>query len=44
MNSKVISGIILLLLFVINQAFTNCGVDHSDGVEMLMEEKGFAVL
>ena len=31
MNSKVISGIILLPLFIINQAFANCGVDHGDG-------------
>ena len=31
MNSKVISGIILLSLFIINQAFANCGGDHSEG-------------
>ncbi len=31
MNSKVISGIILLSLFIINQAFANCGGDHGDG-------------
>jgi len=31
MNSKVISSIILLSLFIINQAFANCGGDHGDG-------------
>ena len=31
MNSKVISGIIILSLFIINQTFANCGGDHSDG-------------
>ena len=31
MNSKVISGIILLSLFIMNQTFANCGGDHSDG-------------
>ena len=31
MNSKVISGIILLSLFIINQAFANCGGDHTEG-------------
>ena len=31
MNSKIISGIILLSLFIINQAFANCGGDHTDG-------------
>ena len=31
MNRKVISGIILLSLFIINQVFANCGVDHNVG-------------
>ena len=31
MNSKVIAGIILLSLFIINQVFANCGGDHTDG-------------
>ena len=31
MNSKIISGIILLSLFIINQVFANCGGDHTDG-------------
>ena len=31
MNSKVIYGIILLSLFIVNQAFANCGGDHGDG-------------
>ena len=31
MNRKVIFGIILLSLFIINQAFANCGGDHGDG-------------
>ena len=31
MNSKVISSIILLSLFIINQVFANCGGDHTDG-------------
>ena len=31
MNSKVISGIILLSLFIINLVFANCGGDHTDG-------------
>ena len=31
MNSKIISGIILLSLFIINQVFANCGVDHNVG-------------
>ena len=31
MNSKIISGIILLSLFIINQAFANCGGDHTEG-------------
>ena len=31
MNSKVISGIILLSLFIINLVFANCGNDHGDG-------------
>ena len=30
MNSKIISGIIILSLFIINQTFANCGGDHSD--------------
>ena len=31
MNRKIISGIILLSLFIINQVFANCGGDHTDG-------------
>ena len=31
MNSKVISCIILLPLFIISQAFASCGVDHGGG-------------
>ena len=31
MNSKIISGIILLSLFIINLVFANCGGDHTDG-------------
>ena len=31
MNRKIIFGIILLSLFIINQAFANCGGDHGDG-------------
>jgi hypothetical protein len=31
MNSKVISRIILLSLFIINLVFANCGGDHGDG-------------
>ena len=31
MNSKIISGIILLSLLIINQVFANCGGDHTDG-------------
>jgi len=31
MNSKVISRIILLSLFIINLVFANCGSDHGDG-------------
>ena len=31
MNRKVIYGIILLSLFIINQAFANCGGDHTIG-------------
>ena len=31
MNSKVISGIILLSVFIINLVFANCGDDHGDG-------------
>ena len=30
MNSKIISGIILLSLFIINLVFANCGGDHTD--------------
>ena len=31
MNSKVISGIIILSILIANQVFANCGVDHGDG-------------
>ena len=31
MNRKIISGIILLSLFFVNQVFANCGGDHSVG-------------
>ena len=30
MNSKVISGIIILSILITNQVFANCGVDHGD--------------